>query len=86
MVRSHEAWWWQGPVLELLAGRSIPHLFVPAKMFSCVSGLDVPQAVLRSLPYLESVILYLLVACFGPLDLLPCPMETDHYDFPLQVC
>lgn len=85
MVRSHEAWCWQGP-LELLAGRSIPHLFVPPKMFSCVSGPGVPEAALRSLPYLECVILYLLMACFGPLDLLPCPMEIDHHNFPLQVC
>lgn len=50
------------------AGREELPSSVPAKMFSCVSGLDVPKAALRSSPYPESVILYLLMACVGSPD------------------
>lgn len=39
-------------------------------MFSSVSGLGVAEAVLRSLAYLKSVILYLWMPCVVLLDLL----------------
>lgn len=82
MARSHKVWWWQSPTLEWLVGRGVPRLFVPTN--SCVSGLGVHEAAPRSSAYLESVILKLLMACFVPLDQLPCLMRTDHYDFLLS--
>lgn len=75
-----------GSILELLAERRIPHPFVPNKMFSSVSGLGVPEAVLRSLAYLKSVILYLWMPCVVLLDLLPCcHMETVPSGVPLTL-